>query len=150
MTETAFWKTKPLNKMTRQEWESLCDGCGLCCLVRFQDEDTEEVVTSNIACKYLDLELCSCKDYLNRHENVPDCIKVTPQNIAELTWLPESCAYRVVYRGEDLAPWHHLLCGDKNKVHEEGISWKDELISEEDVDINDYLENVIQEEGENE
>jgi uncharacterized cysteine cluster protein YcgN (CxxCxxCC family) len=126
--------SKPLEDFTDQEWESLCDGCGLCCQVRVEDEDTGEMAVSNVACTYLCLDSHQCKDYLNRHKNVPDCIKVTPENVLSLTWLPSSCAYRLVAYGQDLPPWHYLICGDKEQVHRFGPSMKGSLISEEDAD----------------
>jgi uncharacterized cysteine cluster protein YcgN (CxxCxxCC family) len=132
-----FWKTKKLEELTKPEWESLCDGCGLCCLVRLEDEDTGETVQSNIACRYLDQATCRCTDYENRKTNVPDCWKITPENIHQIYWMPDSCAYRLVYEGKDLYPWHPLISGDKNSVHEAGISYIGEMVSEEDVDWDD-------------
>ena len=127
---------KPLHDLTEEEWESLCDGCGLCCQVRERDEDTGEIALSNIACRYLDLCTHRCSDYANRHKNVPDCIKVTPENVRELHWLPMSCAYRLVAAGEELPQWHHLVCGDPARVHdeEEGVSMMGCLISEEELE----------------
>lgn len=135
-----FWENTSLHDMTKEQWEALCDGCGLCCLVRFEDEDSGEIVTSNLACKFLDLETCRCKDYNSRHRNVPDCIAITPSTVAELEWLPSSCAYKKIAHGEPLEPWHYLICGDRERVHREGISWKDELISENDVNLEDYFD----------
>lgn len=127
--------TKPLEEMTPREWESLCDGCGLCCQIRVQDEDTEEIALSNVACRYLCLETHQCKDYANRQKNVPDCVKVTPQNVYELDWLPHSCAYRLVAFGHSLPEWHHLVSGDKEMVHgDDGVSMKGMLISEDDAE----------------
>lgn len=126
--------SKPITEMTPEEWESLCDGCGLCCQVRVQDEDTGELALSNVACRYLCLESHACKDYVNRQKNVADCVKVTPQNIHELTWLPHTCAYRLVANGEKLPVWHHLVCGDKRRVHSSGPSMLGSLISEDDAD----------------
>lgn len=126
--------SKPLAEMSVKEWESLCDGCGLCCQIRVQDIDTEEITLSNIACRYLCLNSHQCSDYANRSKNVPDCVKVTPDNIAELDWLPHTCAYRLVYYGIKLPNWHHLVCGDKEKVHKKGISMKGCIISEDDAD----------------
>ena len=91
MAEKPFWKTKSLEQMTAAEWESLCDGCGLCCLIRFEDEETGEVIPTRVACKLLDQNLCRCKDYVNRKAYVPDCIKLTPWNIDALAWMPPSC-----------------------------------------------------------
>jgi hypothetical protein len=118
--------------MSPDEWESLCDGCGLCCLIRLEDEDTGEIVLSNMACKYLDLNTCKCTDYNNRVTNVPDCWKITPENIDKIYWMPDTCAYRLIYEGKDLYDWHHLISRDKELVHKKGISFKGEMVSEED------------------
>lgn len=135
--QNQFWKNKKLEEMTTDEWESLCDGCALCCLIRLEDEDTGEMVQSNIACKYLDQETCKCTDYANRKTNVPDCWKITPENIHQIYWMPDTCAYRLVYEGRDLYDWHPLVTGDKNSTHKAGISHIGEMVSEEDVDMDD-------------
>lgn len=130
-----FWQNKKLEDFSHDEWESLCDGCGLCCLIRLEDEDTGEIIQSNIACKYLDLETCKCTDYANRKTNVPDCWKITPENIDQIYWMPTTCSYRLVYEGKDLYPWHHLVCGDKTQVHKQQISYIGEMISEDEADL---------------
>ncbi|MDA0780726.1 MAG: YcgN family cysteine cluster protein [Rickettsiales bacterium] len=135
-----FWKEKKLEEMSKDEWESLCDGCGLCCLIRLEDEDTGEIVQSNIACKYLDLDTCKCTDYKNRKKNVPDCWIITPENIHEIYWMPDTCAYKLVYQGQDLYDWHPLKSGDKNSTHKEGISYIGEMVSEDEVDIDDAIQ----------
>ena len=137
-TNTPNFLAKPLGEMSEQEWESLCDGCGLCCQIRAEDIDTGEIVLSNAACRLLCLDTLRCTDYANRKARVPDCAKITPQNVSQLNWLPHTCAYRVLDRGEALADWHHLICGDRNRVHEHGPSMKDELVSEDSVDWSDY------------
>ncbi len=129
-----FWRRKTLNAMTPAEWESLCDGCGLCCQIRLEDEDSGEIALSDAACRFLDLRTHRCKDYQNRQRNVPDCVKVTPANVASLTWLPHSCAYRLVAAGHDLPDWHHLVSGDPERVHTTGPSMRGDLVSEDDVD----------------
>lgn len=129
-----FWKEKTLEQMTTQEWESLCDGCALCCHIRLEDEDTGELVQTNISCKYLDLGTCKCTDYQNRSINVPDCIKVTAKNIPQLHWMPESCAYRLLSEGRELYDWHPLVSGDPESVHKAGISFLGEIVSEEDIE----------------
>lgn len=133
MTKQPDFLKKPLHEMTDSEWESLCDGCGLCCQIRVEDEDTGEIALSNTACRYLCLNTHQCRDYANRHKNVPDCIKVTPDNVMELNWLPNSCGYRLVAFGAPLPKWHHLVCGDRERVHRYGPSMKGELISEDDA-----------------
>lgn len=125
---------KPITEMTDAEWESLCDGCGLCCQIRVEDEDTGHTALSNVACKFLCLETHGCKDYANRQQNVPDCVKVTPENIYALDWLPHSCAYRLVAYDKPLPRWHYLVCGDRSKVHTRGTSMMGELISEDEAD----------------
>ena len=133
MPQPAFL-SKPMDAMTAAEWESLCDGCGLCCQIRVQDIDTDEIALSNVACRYLCLETHRCTDYQNRQKNVPDCVKVTPQNVHELNWLPHTCAYRLVAQGEPLPRWHPLVCGRADRVHTSGPSMKGDLISEDDAD----------------
>ena len=117
-----FWKTKPIAEMSLSEWESLCDGCGLCCLNKLEDDDTGEVVFTSSACKYLDLGTCRCADYANRQHNVPDCVALNPGRLHRLPWLPETCAYRLVAESRDLYWWHPLVSGDPESVHEAGIS----------------------------
>lgn len=121
---------KPMAEMTSEEWESLCDGCGLCCQITEEEEETGELTLTNTACHYLCLNSHSCKDYQNRQENVENCVKVTPENVSELYWLPHTCAYRLVWQGFDLPEWHHLICGDKEQVHIAGPSMQGELVSE--------------------
>lgn len=128
--EQPFWQTKRLEQMTREEWESLCDGCGLCCLVRFEDEDSGEVVPTRVHCKLFDAERCTCIDYANRKKHVPDCIKLTPWNIEALRWMPLSCGYRRINEGRGLADWHPLVSGDPETVHAAGVSVRGQTVSE--------------------
>jgi uncharacterized cysteine cluster protein YcgN (CxxCxxCC family) len=134
MTSAPFWRTKTLAQMSPREWESLCDGCGLCCLIRLEDEDTGEVTPTRVACRLFDPHACSCSDYADRHRTVPDCIKLTPGNIRTLHWMPRSCAYRRLHEGRGLAPWHPLVSGDPQTVHAAGISVRDQTISEAVLD----------------
>jgi len=120
--EAPFWRVKTLEDMTASEWESLCDGCGRCCLVKLIDEDTEEIHYTDIACKLFDAGTCACKDYQNRKASVPDCVKLTPKEVRTLPWLPPTCAYGLVARGKDLRWWHPLVSGRPETVHEAGIS----------------------------
>lgn len=129
-----FWETTPLSEMTREQWESLCDGCGRCCLLRLEDEDTGQVHTTVVACRLLDLETCRCSDYDRRFSIVPLCLRMTPERAADWGWLPETCAYVRVARGEGLADWHPLVSGDSESVHEAGISVRGRVLSEAEVD----------------
>ena len=131
---TRFWREKALEEMSEAEWESLCDGCGLCCQIRVEDEDTGEIALSDAACRLLDLCTHRCKDYARRKALVPDCVKITPANVRELDWLPHTCAYRLVAFGHDLPRWHHLVCGNPERVHEVGPSMRGDLVSEDEVE----------------
>jgi uncharacterized cysteine cluster protein YcgN (CxxCxxCC family) len=133
MASRPFWETKSLAQMTAREWESLCDGCGLCCLVRFEDEDTGEVIPTRVHCRLFDPQTCACTDYANRKRHVPDCIKLTPWNIEKLQWMPKSCAYRRLDEGKPLPHWHPLVTGDPESVHEAGVSIRGQTISEEEL-----------------
>lgn len=130
----AFWRKKTLSEMSPEEWESLCDGCGKCCLVKLQDADlpmnTPEVDYTDVACRLLDCEACRCTDYANRREKVDDCVVLSPDNIAMLKWMPSTCAYRLLREGRDLFWWHPLVSGDPNTVHEAGISVRGRVVSE--------------------
>ena len=118
--------------MSQAEWESLCDGCGRCCLVKLEDEETGDIALTDIACRLLDNQRCKCKQYHTRHEIVADCVRLTPQNISQLKWMPKSCAYRLLAEGKDLAWWHPLISGDKETVHQAGISIQGKTVSEDD------------------
>lgn len=134
MAATApFWRTKTLGEMTRAEWESLCDGCGRCCLHKLRDEDSGELAWTEVACRLLDLQSCRCTDYGNRKARVPDCVKLTPKRVAEIDWLPPSCAYRLLRDGQDLPWWHPLVSGDPETVLQAGISVRGKAVRERDA-----------------
>jgi len=125
-----FWRTVPLDKMTRDQWESLCDGCGRCCLNKLEDWDTGAIFWTDVACRLLDGHTCRCMDYPNRQAQVPDCIALTPRNVKDFSWLPPTCGYRLVADGRDLYWWHPLVSGDPATVHDAGISVRDRTVSE--------------------
>ena len=137
-----FWRKK-LAEMSQSEWESLCDGCGRCCLVKLEDEDTEEVYFTSVACRLLDAGTCQCSDYANRQAKVPDCIKLTPELIATISWLPATCGYRLVHEGKDLPWWHPLVSGTPETVHEAGVSVRGRVAGMEDevavADLPEYM-----------
>ena len=141
--ENPFWKVKSLDQLTQGEWESLCDGGGLCCLNKLEDWDTGEVAFTNIACRLLDGDSCRCSDYENRQATVPDCIQLTPQSVREIHWLPPTCGYRLVRDGLDLYWWHPLVSGDPDTVHQAGISARGRTVSEEGIDIDDYEDYLV-------
>lgn len=126
MTETGdrFWERKTLADMTAQEWESLCDGCGRCCLIKIEDETTGRYYHTDIACRLFDKSACRCSDYVNRDAQVPDCVRLSPGNVGELAWMPPTCAYRLIHEGKGLLPWHPLVSGDPQSVIEAGVSVK--------------------------
>jgi uncharacterized cysteine cluster protein YcgN (CxxCxxCC family) len=141
--ELPFWKQKRLDEMTAEEWESLCDGCGKCCLHKIEDEDSGDIAFTNVACRYLDLDTCRCSDYANRQKNVSDCVRLTPALVPTLRWLPDSCAYRLVAEGRDLFWWHPLVSGDKATVH--AASVRGEVISEDDVaDLENHIQDWLE------
>ena len=129
--EIMFWKERKLGEMSPEQWESLCDGCARCCLVKFEEEDTGEILFTRAACKLLELGTCRCSDYENRTSRVPDCVGLDAKNVGELHWLPTTCAYRLVAEGKDLPWWHPLVSGRAESVEEAGISVKGQIVSEE-------------------
>lgn len=129
--EPPFWRRKRLDEMSAAEWESLCDGCALCCLHKIEYEDTGKIEFTNVACRLLDLDTCRCADYCRRQELVPDCVILTPDSVREIPWLPATCAYRLVAEGKELAWWHPLVSGDPETVHLAGISVRGRAVSEE-------------------
>lgn len=137
-----FWKEKKLAQMTAAEWESLCDGCGRCCLVKLEDEDTGQIHFTDVACLLFDGSTCRCGDYKNRTKKVSDCVKLTPQNVGELNWLPHTCAYRQLAEGRPLEWWHPLVSGDRETVVQAGISMRGKTISESDVHPMDLINRI--------
>ena len=127
-----FWE-QPLESLSREQWEALCDGCGQCCLHKVEDADTGEVYRTNVACKLLDLKTARCGDYRHRRAYVPDCLRLTPRNAGTFDWLPETCAYRRRADGKPLPEWHYLICGDRDAVHAAGVSVIGKVVSETDA-----------------
>ena len=117
-----FWKTKTLEEPSSEEWEALCDGCARCCQVKLEDEDTGQIGFTSAVCDLLDIDRCRCTDYPARHVRVPDCIEFDGSMIAQMPWLPDTCAYRLRAEGKDLQWWHPLVSGSPDSVHEAGIS----------------------------
>lgn len=124
-----FWEA-PLETLDQRQWEALCDGCGKCCLHKVEDEDSGRIYPTNVACKLLDLTTCQCSDYKNRRQFVADCIKLTPGKIADYFWLPATCAYVLRDAGEALPDWHYLISGDRNSIHQAGMSVQGRALSE--------------------
>lgn len=138
-----FWK-KPLDSLTKTEWEALCDGCGRCCLVKLEDEDNGDIHYTNIVCRLFDGASCRCRDYANRSRLVPDCVILSRENVREIGWLPPTCAYRLRGEGKDLEWWHPLVSGSPDTVHEAGISVRGRAgPSEDEVALEDYPEHIV-------
>lgn len=143
MNEIPYWKRKTLAEMTAEEWEGLCDGCGICCLNKLEDWDTGEVAFTSVACRLLDAHSCRCKDYENRQATVPDCIRLTLDEVETISWLPPTCAYRLISEGEDLYWWHYLVSGDRETVHQAGVSVRGRTVSEEVVPVEDFEDYIV-------
>jgi len=141
-----FWERKRLENMSPDEWESLCDGCAKCCLIKLEDVDTGDIALTRLHCKLLDADTCQCSDYSNRKQHVPDCVILTPKDVSELRWMPKSCSYRLIHEGQKLPDWHHLISGDSQRVHQNGRSIIGRTLSEEtlfDPDDVDQIETWI-------
>ena len=145
MSEVPFWKRKTLEEMTRPEWESLCDGCARCCLYKLQDEDTDEIYYTNVVCRLLDTHRCQCTAYEQRSVLMPTCLTLNASLVKQLSWMPKTCAYRLLAEGKDLPDWHPLVSGDPNSVHEAGISVRWRTVAESDVDMENLEEYVVEE-----
>ena len=143
IAEIPFWQRKRLDEMTAGEWESLCDGCGKCCLAKLEDEDTGEVYYTDLVCRYMDQDTCGCTVYPQRLEKVPACTVLTPDTLGDYHWLPHSCAYRRLSEGRPLADWHPLRSGDSDSVHRAGISVRHRVQSEAEVPEEDWEEHII-------
>ncbi len=122
MSDKFFWRRKALDKMTRIEWESLCDGCAKCCLEKLEDDQSGEITFTEVACGMLDLESCRCGEYARRLRFMPDCVSLRPGAVTRLKWIPPTCAYRLLAEGKDLPEWHPLVSGEPESVHRAGMS----------------------------
>lgn len=141
-----FWTQIPIEDLTRPEWEALCDGCGKCCLNKIEDEDTGEVELTRIACKLLDDATCQCSKYATRHQYVPECIVMTPKTLQDnMYWLPQTCAYRLIYEGRDLFDWHPLISGEATSVHAAGVSMVGRTVNETTVPDDAWDDHIIKE-----
>ena len=141
--ERPFWR-KPLEDLTPAEWESLCDGCGRCCLVKLEDEDTGDIHFTDIGCELLEAGTCRCADYPNRASRVPDCVTLTPEAARRLPWLPPTCAYRLRVEGKNLRWWHPLVSGDPETVHAAGVSARGRVSAlEHELDIDEYPMRIV-------
>lgn len=138
-----FWKSKSMWELSDAEWESLCDGCGRCCLIKFQDEDTGRIAYTDITCRLLDLQSCRCRNYRQRTRLVSECLDLRREDKEAFMALPSTCAYRLLYEGKDLPAWHPLLTGDPESVHAAGISVRDRATSEEYVHPDDIDERDV-------
>jgi len=139
---TEFWKTIPLSEMSESQWESLCDGCGKCCVLKLEDADSGTIYATDVACRLLDCNTARCTNYADRKAHVPDCVILTPDNLAALGWMPKSCAYRCLHEGRDLPQWHPLKTGTQQSVVASGHCvagklWPEDMIA--DADMIDHI-----------
>ena len=144
MQQTGFWTEKQLSEMTAQEWESLCDGCGKCCVLKLEDIDNGEVFSTDVGCRLLDCTTARCMDYDNRHTEVPDCVILTPDNLSHLSWMPKSCAYRLIHEGAPLPHWHPLISGSAATVRKAGISVAGRILPEGAVEDDDMIDHIVE------
>ena len=136
-----FWENKKLIDMSKIEWESLCDGCGKCCLLRLDDDD--EVACTNVSCILLDTKTCKCINYDDRHSIVPECIDFNATKVNSISWLPKSCSYRLIEENQPLPDWHHLVSGDKEMVHTKGHSVQGKVVPEDTVTDEELVDHII-------
>ena len=141
--DAPFYDTTPLAQMSAEEWESLCDGCGQCCTVLLQDEVSGTLWRTDAACRLLDLETVRCSDYANRHARVPGCVKLTAKNLSALSWMPDTCAYRLLNEGRPLPDWHPLRTGERESVVRAGVSVRGTLVSETEIDPDELEDRIV-------
>lgn len=143
MNESFFWEKKSLQEMSVQEWESLCDGCAKCCVHKLEDDETQEVFYTNVACDYLNTKTCRCKDYSARKKWVPECVSLRPDDIKAFSWLPSSCAYRLIFEGKSLPSWHPLITGSRSAMHAQGHSVRNKVIPESFVHPDAFESHIV-------
>lgn len=143
MPVQVFWRAKKLAQMTSAEFESLCDGCGKCCLHKLENEDSGDVFYTKVACRFLDHDTCRCQTYSDRQQQVPDCVVLQPETVTDTYWLPETCAYRLIDEGIPLFDWHPLVSGDSGSVHKAGMSVAGKVVHENKADLNDLEDYII-------
>ncbi|MCU7932982.1 MAG: YcgN family cysteine cluster protein [Candidatus Thiodiazotropha sp. (ex Codakia rugifera)] len=129
-----FWENIPLHIMSRERWESLCDGCAKCCLQKFEDEETREIFYTNVVCNLLDLDACQCTRYQERSTLVPNCVTLTTHDLDDPYWLPPTCAYRLLAEGKPLPTWHPLISGNPDSVKLGGHSIRGKVVTEAEAD----------------
>ncbi len=139
-----FWEQKSLTQMSEEEFEALCDNCARCCLIKLEDEETGKIYPSNVHCKLLNIDNCQCIDYENRHKIVADCIKLNVDNILSLSWIPKSCAYRLIAENKPLKWWHPLVSGSKDTVIKAGISIKGKTICESKIKPDEWENHIYE------
>ena len=139
-----FWRTKTLTEMTLDEWELLCDGCAKCCLHKLEDDVSGDIHYTRIVCRYMDEDTCRCTCYDRRTQRVKDCLKLSPQDVKKIYWLPRTCAYRLIAEGKDLPWWHPLVSGDSNTVHKAGISVRGKVLCEDYIHSYSWYGHIIQ------
>ncbi|MBE0483074.1 MAG: YcgN family cysteine cluster protein [Bacterioplanes sp.] len=143
MSAQPFWQRKSLAEMTPTEWESLCDGCALCCLHKLEDEETGEVYYTDVHCRYMDSDSCQCTVYPQRQQKVPECVWLTPEQAERFFWLPPTCAYRLIAEQKPLPDWHPLITGDRNTVHEAGVSMRHKGIADDQLAESEWQDRII-------
>ncbi len=140
-----FWENYPLEDLTKAEWEALCDGCGRCCVLKLEDEDSGKIAFTNISCRLFDETTCTCGQYVLRKQMVAGCVALTPENISRHAyWMPASCAYRLLFEEQPLRDWHPLVSGNRNKMEKDGISMRGKVVAEYDVDQDDLEDYIIE------
>ena len=141
-----FWERFALEDLPRAEWEALCDGCGKCCLLKLEDEDTGEVHYTSVSCRLLDTKTRRCGQYAFRKMMVEGCVVVSPERIEEIaSWMPKTCAYRLLFEGKPLPEWHPLITGRPESVAEARIPYQGSLTPEYEVDEDDLEDFVLNE-----